>query len=431
MRSFVGIIIIILFVACTRNKSVQVSGRVETGDTVVYFQVNDSLHKFRLDEKHYFSGKIELEKGTYARFIPYSIQVFLTPGEDLEISMNNVRNVSNSLQFKGTLSAINLYLKEQQNRYFIYDPNLYKLNEKDFVNRMRENINTNIVLLEAKNLGEEFTKQERERIRYRVAEQAIHYPRSHVAFDTLYKPGMLYDNFVSEFDINNEEMLAFDCYQRFVLNYIYYKGQNFSMRRLVNYIRSNVNSVKVRDYLLSEVVYNYFQENGLKDADYLLAVCWNEVSDTSKMVKIKQLVDRWRKLSPGATAPNISLQDSNGKALYLKDLRGKFLYISVWASGYGEIDKEVQAEWKKLVEEYKDKNILFATFCMGSSQWLGQVKNLPGEHYVVNNTYAFYSRYMVTVMPRYMLIDPEGRIVDVDAPKPSSSAKLLLRSVGL
>jgi len=59
------------------------------------------------------------------------------------------------------------------------------------------------------------------------------------------------------------------------------------------------------------------------------------------------------------------------------------------------------------------------------------VKNLPGEHYVVNNTNAFYSRYMISVMPRYMLIDPEGRIVDVDAPKPSSSAKLLLRSVGL
>ena len=221
MRSFIGIIIVILlFVACTRNKSVQVSGRIETGDTVVYFRVNDSLHKFRLDEKHYFSGKIALEKGTYARFFPYSIQVFLTPGEDLEISMNNVRNVSNSLQFKGTLSAINIYLKEQQNRYFAYDPNLYKLDEKDFVNRMRENVNTGIVLLEAKNLGEEFTKQERERIRYRVAEQAIHYPRSHVAFDTLYKPGVLYDNFVSEFDINNEDMLAFDCYQRFVLNYI-------------------------------------------------------------------------------------------------------------------------------------------------------------------------------------------------------------------
>lgn len=30
MRSFVGILIIILFVACVRNTSVQVSGRVET-----------------------------------------------------------------------------------------------------------------------------------------------------------------------------------------------------------------------------------------------------------------------------------------------------------------------------------------------------------------------------------------------------------------
>jgi len=45
-------------------------------------------------------------------------------------------------------------------------------------------------------------------------------------------------------------------------------------------------------------------------------------------------------------------------------LRGKFLYISVWASGYGEIDKEVQAEWKKLVEEYKDKNVLRGDFLL-------------------------------------------------------------------
>lgn len=37
MRSFVGIIIIILFVACTRNKSVQVSGRVETEHLFCFF----------------------------------------------------------------------------------------------------------------------------------------------------------------------------------------------------------------------------------------------------------------------------------------------------------------------------------------------------------------------------------------------------------
>ena len=61
----------------------------------------------------------------------------------------------------------------------------------------------------------------------------------------------------------------------------------------------------------------------------------------------------------------------------------------------------------------------------------GTSKKSPRRTLCRKQHYAFYSRYMVTVMPRYMLIDPEGRIVDVDAPKPSSSAKLLLRSVGL
>lgn len=430
MKCFIGVIIVILLSACMRHQSVQVSGRIETGDSVVYFHVNDSLYSFRLDERHYFSGKIALEKGAYARFIPYSIQVFLMPGEDLEISVNNVRNVSNSLQFKGTLSAINTYLKEQQNRYFVYDPNLYKLDEKEFVNRMRENMNTSIVLLEAKNLGEEFTTQERERIRYRVAEQAMHYPRGHVAFDSLYQPQRVFDDFISEFDINNESMLTFDSYRRFVLNYIYYKGHKLGMRRLVEYILSHVTSITVRDYVLSETVYNHFQKNGLKDADYLLAVCWNEVSDTTNMVKIKQLVNRWRKLSPGATAPDVSLKNDKGELLSLQDLRGKYLYICVWASGYGEIDNEAKQEWEKLVEEYKDKNIAFVTFRM-DPQGKNDIKDLSGEHYAVNNTYIFSSRYMISLLPRYILIDPEGRIVDVDAPRSSVSMKLLLRSVGL
>lgn len=431
MRSFVGIFLL-FFAACVRNTSVQVSGRVETGDTVVYFQVNDSMYKFRLDDKHYFSGKIELEKGMYARFHPYWVQVFLTPGEDLEISLNNVRNMPNSLQFKGTLSAINTYLKEQQYRVVaIYDPSLFKLNEKDFVNKMRENINTSVVLLEAKNLGEEFTRQERERIRYRVAEQAMHYIRGRLTSDAQYKPGETFDRFISEFDVNNEEMLSFDSYQRFVLNYMYYKGQNLNMRRLVDYILSHVSSGKVRDYLLSEVVYSYFQENGLRDSDYLLAVCWNEVSDTSRLVKVKRLVDQWRRLSPGVTAPNVLLQNDKGEALYLKDLKGEFLYICAWTPAYGEMKPDIQEKWKEIAAEYTDKNIRFVTFCMGSSQSLEQVKDLPGDHFVVNNIYAFSSLYMVSLTPRYMLIDPEGRIVDVNAPKPSSSAKLLLRSVGL
>ena len=47
MRSFVGILFIVLLAACVHNKSVQVSGRVETGmtrDSVISFDVNGTSY---------------------------------------------------------------------------------------------------------------------------------------------------------------------------------------------------------------------------------------------------------------------------------------------------------------------------------------------------------------------------------------------------
>ena len=62
---------------------------------------------------------------------------------------------------------------------------------------------------------------------------------------------------------------------------------------------------------------------------------------------------------------------------------------------------------QSLLKSIRIRRTSFHTSLHKFSQWLGQVKSLPGEHYVVNNTYAFYSRYMST-MPHSMLIDPEA-----------------------
>lgn len=432
MRSFVGILFIVLFAACIRSNSVQVSGRVENSDTVIGFYVNDQQYKFRVDEKHNFSGKIELEKSTYAVLMPYYMTVFLTPGEDLEISSTSSRSV-HSLQFRGTLSAINNYLKDQNRSNTSFDHNLYQLDEEAFVERMKEMINVNILLLEAKNLGDDFTNLERERIRYWIAAQAIRYPSNHLV-DTSnvgYIPGAVFNDFVSSFDINNEAMLAFSSYRRFVLNYIYYQGRDLEMRQLVRYILNNVRSPKVLDYILSEVVYAYFNDNGLKDSDYLLSVCWNVVSDTSKLAKVQVLVDRWRRLSSGVTAPNVRLQHIEGEEVQLWDLRGDYLYICVWTPLYADSWETEQVAWEQLVKDYKGKDIRFMTISLDRYQVAERVKNISGEHFVVSDRYHFTHQYMITSLPRYLLIDPYGRIINVDAPKPSGSAKLLLGSVGL
>ena len=246
-----------------------------------------------------------------------------------------------------------------------------------------------------------------------------------------YEPGIAFTDFITGFDFNNEELLSFPFYRQFLMNYFYYyKGKNMSGRRLVNYILNNVTNLKVRDFLLSEVVYVYFAQNGLKDSDYLLSVCWNEVSDTSKLVKVRQLVDRWRKLSAGATAPNVLLTDASGKDVQLKDMRGKYLYICVLTPSFGTMGEEKETTaWKELVEEYKEKNIRFLTFATDEEAF-SRVKNIPGEHFLLKDP-DFYRSYMITNSPRFILINPDGRITDADASKPSGSMKLLLQNIGL
>ncbi|MFO3728787.1 TlpA family protein disulfide reductase [Butyricimonas muris] len=433
MRSFVGILFIVLLAACVHNKSVQVSGRVETGmtrDSVISFDVNGMLYEFKLDNKYFFSGKIPLEKGVYARvYRPNSFDVYLSPGEDLEV--NIVRNTV-SPQFKGTLSAINNYLREQGRTMSYLPYEVYQLREEEFIQRMQDMLNMNILLLEAKNLGDDFTNKERERIRYKIALQAVGYPSMHQVPDSVkYEPGIAFTDFITGFDFNNEELLSFPFYRQFLMNYFYYyKGKNMSGRRLVNYILNNVTNLKVRDFLLSEVVYVYFAQNGLKDSDYLLSVCWNEVSDTSKLVKVRQLVDRWRKLSAGATAPNVLLTDASGKDVQLKDMRGKYLYICVLTPSFGTMGEEKDTTaWKELVEEYKEKNIRFLTFATDEEAF-SRVKNIPGEHFLLKDS-DFYRSYMITNFPRFILINPDGRITDADASKPSGSMKLLLQNIGL
>ena len=434
MRSLLGILFIVLLAACVQDKSVQVSGRIDTGrtrDSVIVFEVNGEMHEFKLDNRYFFSGKMKLEKGSYAYiYQPYYIPVYLAPGEDLEI--NIVRNTGIP-QFKGTLSAVNNYLKEQGRGMAFISNADYKLEEEAFVQRMQDILNMNILLLEAKNLGEDFTNQERERIRYGIAGQAIIYPNTHMASDSMeYKPGATFDHFVTSFDFNNEDLLSYPSYKQFLMYYFYYyKGKNMSVRRLMNYILTNVTNLKVRDFLLSEVVYNYFAHNGLRDSDYLLSICWNEVSDTSKLAKVTQLVDRWRKLSAGATAPNALLVDSLGKETQLKDMRGKYLYICVGMPDFGGMggSKELSA-WGELVKEYEGKDIRFLTFCPDTNIFL-QVKDIPGEHFLLKDVSNFYATYMVSTLPRYMLINPDGRISVADAPKPTGSVKLLLQNMGL
>lgn len=444
MRSVVCIIVLLLTLSsCNHNNSVLISGRVENGDSIVSIWFEDSIYNFRLDENDFFSGKIPMKKNGYATLLHNSLNLYLAPGEDLEIYVNNM-NFSGSLYFRGSLGGINSYLKEQEVAVF-FDKDYYSLEESVFVKKMKELIDEKTKLLEAKNFDESFTKLEKERIRYSIAERVSFYPiyQKRGVGKENYQPGKAFTDFLSSFSIDREELFSTKDYRTFLLNYVYLQGskgkgsgENYS-DGVADYILSTVTNPKIKDFLLTEIVYHHIWENnGLDGADYLLSVFRRECSDQSKVAYINELVAHWERLLPGKPAPDFAVKDEGGNMIRLADYRGSYLYITVWATWCVPCKSELPF-LNLLQKEYEGRNIKFLTIAIddpaNQEVWHDflQKNKYAGTHTITDKSSLFCENYMLISVPRFILIGPDGNIISSNAPRPSGQIHQLFDSLNL
>ena len=138
---------------------------------------------------------------------------------------------------------------------------------------------------------------------------------------------------------------------------------------------------------------------------------------------------RWEKVKAGDKSPDFSYEDINGKRYSLKDFKGKYLLIDMWASYCGPCQAEIP-HWKKIMKEFKGKKISFVTISIDYSreEWEAKLKeeNMDGIHLLVDreNGLEFVGKYRVETIPRYILIDQEGKVVNPDMPRPSDPEML-------
>ena len=260
MKELVTFVLLIgLFFSCSRDNTVQISGRVENGDSIVSIWVDDSIYTFPLDENNFFTGIIHMEHSGYVTMLHNSLNLYLSPGENLEIYMNAL-NFSGSLYFRGSLGGINSYLKEQEVAVF-FDKDYYTLEEEEFVGKMKDLIDEKTKLLEAKNFDESFTLLEKERIRYSIAERVSFYPiyRRKMKADSAYRPGPIFVDFMSSFSLNNDALFGAKDYRSFLLSYIYLQGtrggidENYS-DGIADYVLSKITNPAIKNFLLTEII---------------------------------------------------------------------------------------------------------------------------------------------------------------------------------
>ena len=140
------------------------------------------------------------------------------------------------------------------------------------------------------------------------------------------------------------------------------------------------------------------------------------------------------KLRKGSPSPKfVNYQKTNGDLVSLDDLKGKYVYIDVWATWCGPCKKEIPF-LKELEKKYHAKNIHFVSISVDTKnarkKWKKMVKdmNLTGIQIIADNAFRseFIASYNIAGIPRFILLDPKGNIVEANAPRPSEKKLITL-----
>lgn len=152
----------------------------------------------------------------------------------------------------------------------------------------------------------------------------------------------------------------------------------------------------------------------------------NEEKSLAGLIKYHDKVLEANKLN-GSASPSFDYENHKGGKTKLEDFKGRYVYVDVWATWCGPCRAEIPS-LKKVEEKYHGKNIEFVSISIDVAKdhekWKGFVteKQLGGVQLFADKDWSsdFIKAYGVTGIPRFILIDPSGKIVKADAPRPSS-----------
>ncbi|RZJ31692.1 MAG: TlpA family protein disulfide reductase [Flavobacterium sp.] len=131
----------------------------------------------------------------------------------------------------------------------------------------------------------------------------------------------------------------------------------------------------------------------------------------------------------GTVSPGFDYENHKGGKTKLADLKGKYVYIDNWATWCGPCRGEIPS-LQKVEEHFKGKNIEFVSISVDVKKdydkWRKFVtdKSLGGMQLIADNDWNsdFMKAYGVMSIPRFILIGPDGKIIDSDAKRPSDPA---------
>ena len=392
------------------------------------------LDSMLLDAAGNCEGTFRVEPGTY-RFTDGNeyFTAYLEPGYDLHLTLNT-DSFDETVHFKGVGSNVNNYLAasylfDEQLEEQLPTSVLFTLDEGDFLAKLDSLDAARELLITGFELDPEFAQHHRLEAEWNRKVQLHVYPRYHAYF-TKADSAMVSESFpdpMEDLDLKRPDLLKFDGYSTLVNAWVEKQVQE-SMKAtegldywLVRAQKAiSLETPEVREVVLQNGATYGFRISGEQEKLYRLYM--DHSTDAAFKERISTAYSKLKKIAEGNPSPLFRLLSANGDSVWLADLKGKLVYIDVWATWCGPCIREIP-HLKELEEAYHGKDIHFVSIA-GSSEyptWTKMVTDmeLGGIQLYAPDGEAFMKDYQIVAYPTFILLDRELHIVDANAKRPS------------
>lgn len=434
MKKILPLIAALAIFSCKTEPKVDyvlLSGKIENqkGDKV-NISGNDFKQEIKLNEDGSFADTLRVEAPGYYSLIHgrERTSLYAQAGDELNVTLDAAK-FDETLKYEGKGAEKNNYLaaKFLANEDFDFKE-VYSNEEADFLKAIGDaKTKMEETLTNAKGLSDDFIATEKENINYEYLANLSRYPSYHPYFAKKenFEPSKDLLNPLKDIDFDNEKDFSlYESYKEIAT------GHHMKSIYTDSLIIDNVSALKnlksqgLKNALAGQL--EYFISPSNKDAEKLynnlLAISSNE--DFKE--KLHEKYNKVKNLITGKASPKFDYENHKGGKTKLDDLKGKYVYIDVWATWCGPCIGEIPS-LKKVEKQYHDKNIEFVSISIDTEKayetWKKMVvdKELGGVQLIADNAWKskFVTDYAIDGIPRFILIDPEGNIVNADAPRPS------------
>jgi thiol-disulfide isomerase/thioredoxin len=423
-----------------------------------------------VSDNYKLSGKLDKPCFASLFYKGNGLKIYIEPGDELNVSFGDNPPSPISVTGKGSannnfFTAINAQFSTNLNDSVIrekittmsidaYENDLFTLKKKqsEFLSTYKDK----------DKLSPSFIQLMKSDIDYRYWSLLLAYPiiraNSSTQITTVEQLPAPMTEPLPKVQVNNDDAVISDAYRAFIYYYVvYFTSQANGFKKFNDYSTAAGNKLAFAKNKLRGEVFNSWLAQFCSDekdqvSPYMMKQMVSALKESDKKLNYYPLVNQMcaarmamkeeksnnirtnssNDKQLASTDDQLGMKDSTGKPFTLADLKGKVVYIDFWASWCGPCrmmmpySKEMHE--KLTAKQKKEIVFLYISIDGDENKWKQAVNDLGLKGTLVispgNWSSKICSYFQINSIPRYMIMDKKGNIVDYNAKRPADPSVL-------